>query len=220
MRYITPTSVALDVGCGDGAHYGRLLAGIAREYHGLEISEMAVQVAQQNGIIARQHDLLTAFPYADHSFDVVLCIEVMEHLFEPSFVLAEMRRVLKPAGHIIISVPNIAHFSHRIRAVLGGFAPGGTPETSSRRPWADPHIRFFTVRSLKAFLAEHDMQPVELHGEGLGLFSTLPVISRLASRFVGWERLERWSQPFEFLAHWYPSLLAGSILIVAKPICT
>jgi 2-polyprenyl-3-methyl-5-hydroxy-6-metoxy-1,4-benzoquinol methylase len=206
------------VGCGDGAHYGRKLAAIAHEYHGLELAESAVSLARQYGIHAQQHDLGTTFPHIDLTFDVVICIDVLEHLFDPAFALSEMRRVTKPNGHIILSVPNIAHYSNRLRALLGGFAPGGTPETSSLRPWADPHIRFFTVSSLRRFISEQRLHLVELHGEGLSVFSTMPVLSKLASRFVGWQQLEHMSRPFEFLSRWYPPIFAGNLLAVTTPL--
>ncbi|HLF28877.1 MAG TPA: class I SAM-dependent methyltransferase [Anaerolineae bacterium] len=215
-RFVTPHTVVLDVGCGNGVHYGRDLASIAPEYYGLDISEVAVETAQRNGIRAQSHNLQVPFPFPAGKFDTILCVEVLEHLFDPAFALSEMRRVLKGGGHIIVSVPNIAHLSNRVRAVLGGFSPGGTPETSSRRQWADPHIRFFTLRSLRGLAAEQRMNLVEVYGEGFSVFSTFPVFSPLAARLVGWERLERWSQPFEFLARWWPSLMAGHLIGVIK----
>ena len=44
-------------------------------------------------------------PFVDHSFDVVLCTEVLEHVPEPVKTLKEFHRVLKPGGHLILSVP-------------------------------------------------------------------------------------------------------------------
>lgn len=214
-RLITRDTIVLDVGCGDGGHYGRELATIAREYHGLDVSPAAVETARQNGIRAQQHDLAQPFPFNDKVFDTVICIEVLEHLFNPALALGEMRRVLKLNGRILLSVPNTVHIANRVRVLLGGFSPGGTPETSSRRPWADPHIRFFTARSLRAFVVEQGLRPSHLYGEGFSLFSTFPFFSSIAARLLGWERLERWSQPFEFMARWYPSLCAGHLFAVA-----
>ena len=213
-RWITRQSSVLDVGCGDGAHYGRLLATIAHAYYGLDVSQVAVDVARQSGILARQHDLGNAFPFPDEMFDSVICLEVLEHLFDPAFTLREICRVLKPNGCAILSVPNIAHFSNRARLLFGRFAPGGTPETSSRRPWADPHIRFFTLNAWRAFIAEQGLQIVALHGESFSLFSTIPLWSSFAARWVKWERLEQWSQPFEFMARLLPSLCAGHFLAI------
>lgn len=214
LRLVKPESVVLDLGCGDGSHYGAALSQIARAYYGLDVSQVAVDKAGQNGILAQCHDLGQALPYPDAMFDTIICVEVLEHLFDPSFTLSEMKRMLKPTGQIILSVPNIVHLSNRVRVLLGGFSPGGTPETSSRRQWADPHIRFFTLRTLRAFVAEQNLHIRELYGEGFGIFSTFPVLSSLAARFVGWRRLESWSHPFEFLARWLPSLCAGHLIAI------
>lgn len=214
--FVKPEAVVLDVGCGNGDHYGRFLATITPTYYGVDISDIAVEVARSYGICAQQHNLQAPLPFPDEMFDTVICLEVLEHLFTPDFVLGEMRRVLKPGGHIIFSVPNIAHISNRVRAVLGGFSPGGTPETSSRRQWADPHIRFFTVRSLRKFVVEQELRLIQLHGESFALFNTMPILSPLAARVIGWKRLQTWSRPFEFLAERWPSLCASHIFIVAQ----
>lgn len=214
-RLINEHTDVLDIGCGDGAHYGQALASIARSYHGLDVSEVAVEAALQHGIQAQCHDLGNPLPFPDGAFDTVICLEVLEHLFNPAFVLGEMRRVLKHTGRIMLSVPNVAHISNRVRVMLGGFSPGGTPETSSRRPWADPHIRFFAKRTMRWFIEEQNLQLLRLYGEGFSLLSTFPVVSPLAARLVGWNRLERWSQPFEFMARVWPSLCAGHLIAIA-----
>ncbi|MFA6416203.1 MAG: class I SAM-dependent methyltransferase [Candidatus Paceibacterota bacterium] len=52
-------------------------------------------------VVASVYDL----PFEDNSFDIVLCLVVIEHLKEPSRAIAEMERVLKPGGMILVSVP-------------------------------------------------------------------------------------------------------------------
>lgn len=59
-------------------------------------------------------------PFEDNSFDVVIFCEVMEHLFAPpAEILKEVRRIMRPQGKLIISVPNIAALYQRIRLLLG-----------------------------------------------------------------------------------------------------
>ena len=48
---------------------------------------------------------VTVLPFADQCFDVVLCTEVLEHINEPQRTLSEVYRVLKPEGHVVLSVP-------------------------------------------------------------------------------------------------------------------
>jgi glycosyltransferase involved in cell wall biosynthesis/SAM-dependent methyltransferase len=64
------------------------------------------------------------FPYADGFFSTVLCCELIEHLFEdPMHLLAEVNRVLKPDGHLVLTTPNIASL-RAISAILQGYHPG------------------------------------------------------------------------------------------------
>lgn len=60
------------------------------------------------------------FPYPDDEFDVVLLCEVIEHLtLDPTFVLAEAHRVLKPGGHIIVTTPNLVRWENFLALIMG-----------------------------------------------------------------------------------------------------
>ena len=47
----------------------------------------------------------STFPFADSSFDSILCNQVLEHIFNPSQFISEIHRVLKPSGHLLLTVP-------------------------------------------------------------------------------------------------------------------
>ena len=61
-------------------------------------------------------------PYADESFDVVTCSEVVEHLENFRRLLREAFRVLKPGGLFVVTTPNVLNMNSRIRYLLTGFA--------------------------------------------------------------------------------------------------
>ena len=64
------------------------------------------------------------FPYPDGHFQTVLCCELIEHLFEdPMHMMAEINRVLKSGGHLVLTTPNIAAL-RGIAAILQGYHPG------------------------------------------------------------------------------------------------
>ncbi len=64
------------------------------------------------------------FPYPDDYFSTVLCCELIEHLFEdPMHLMCEVNRILKPAGHLVLTTPNIAAL-RGISAILQGYHPG------------------------------------------------------------------------------------------------
>jgi glycosyltransferase involved in cell wall biosynthesis/SAM-dependent methyltransferase len=66
---------------------------------------------------------LDPFPYQKEHFMTVLCGELLEHLaVDPMFMMAEINRILKPGGHLILTTPNIASL-RSVAAVLQGFHP-------------------------------------------------------------------------------------------------
>jgi SAM-dependent methyltransferase len=68
------------------------------------------------------------FPYADEYFATVLCCELIEHLaVDPMHMLAEVNRILRPGGHLVITTPNTASL-RAIAAILQGFHPGLFPQ--------------------------------------------------------------------------------------------
>ena len=67
------------------------------------------------------------FPYADASFDTVLCCELIEHLFtDPMHMMSEINRILKPGGHLLITTPNLGSL-RAISAILLGYHPSFFP---------------------------------------------------------------------------------------------
>ena len=88
----------LDVGCGSQP-YRRYFPHL--DYLGLDIDTAA---NRQAGIADHFYDG-SRFPFEDSSFDSVLCNQVLEHVFNPQQFLSEIRRVLKPGGRLLLTVP-------------------------------------------------------------------------------------------------------------------
>jgi len=96
------------------------------------------------------------FPYNDEYFSTVVCGELIEHLFEdPMHLMVEVNRILKPAGHLVLTTPNIAAL-RGIAAILQGYHPGffhayirpaeGSGEVDAR------HNREYTAREIHKLL--------------------------------------------------------------------
>jgi ubiquinone/menaquinone biosynthesis C-methylase UbiE len=93
----------LDVGCGTGFHLARLRSR-GFEVAGIDGSEdMLARARTANpGADLRQGDV-SALPFPDASFDVVLCVEVLRYLAQPEACLKEMARVLRPGGVCLVT---------------------------------------------------------------------------------------------------------------------
>jgi ubiquinone/menaquinone biosynthesis C-methylase UbiE len=98
----------LDAGCGTG----NLLHAIRKSHpkivlHGLDFSEAMLQRARSKvgDAVLRTGNLNCVLPYPTASLDVVTCINVLYAVAQPEYTVAELRRVLKPGGTLIVSSP-------------------------------------------------------------------------------------------------------------------
>lgn len=197
----------LDFGCGDGRNIGKWLAERAGSYVGVDISAVAVQGATALGLEARRIDSEREIPFPDDCFDVVACLEVFEHLVEPHRAASEIRRVLRPGGTLIVTVPNVAYWRFRLDlALFGRWDPLGDA-LSVERPWRDPHLRFFTKSTLTRMLAGAGFAEIDIEGCDGALLADIPLLRRLSGG--------RGSYPYRMLERRLPSILARCLLTVA-----
>ncbi|MBI4414708.1 MAG: class I SAM-dependent methyltransferase, partial [Candidatus Kerfeldbacteria bacterium] len=101
----------LDVGCGSG-RFVRYMAKHGWDTVGYDFSPRAYELAdeQRNGRVHIIDGKLSDHELPEQSFDVVTLWQVFEHIAEPLGLLAELRRLLKPGGLLVIAVPNIDSF--------------------------------------------------------------------------------------------------------------
>jgi ubiquinone/menaquinone biosynthesis C-methylase UbiE len=105
-----PARAVLDAGCGDGRYLAALAEapGTPQRVVGVDISErilgaaeLAAEAAGVGAELVRAN--LEALPFADGEFDLVLSVQVVEHLLDPAAGLGELARVLEPGGTLIVS---------------------------------------------------------------------------------------------------------------------
>jgi len=126
-----PGGRALDVGCREGiqsawlASRGYTVTGVDKEPH------------CAHGIAV---DLDLGLPLPDASFDVVWCSEVIEHLRFPTATLAELRRVTKPGGLLVLTTPNSWFWLARL-ACLVGLTPKRCQNSDHKHFFARSDIR-------------------------------------------------------------------------------
>jgi SAM-dependent methyltransferase len=211
--YVPRGARVLDFGCGDGSHVGTYLHSTGRSYLGLDISQAAVDACLKQGLEAICHPPEAPLPFDEGSLDAVVSFEVLEHLFSPADAVAEIYRVLRAGGYFVGSVPNTVFIANRLLMVLGHFNPGGSPSTSLKKPWADPHVRFFTQRSLSRFMCDIGFTQVGVYGSAFSL-THFPVLYRAPTPFKS--LFARISRPLGRLGHWYPSLFSHFLYVVAR----
>jgi SAM-dependent methyltransferase len=175
----------LDVGCGPGV----LLAGLrapGKRLCGVEMSAEAVQAIETEGIEGRAVDLETErLPYADGEFDAVLCYDVLEHLFSPGRVLAEIRRVVRPGGVVLLCVPNTLNLFNRLIFLSGRFIDVMDASHQNGELFSN-HIRLFSRALFDRFVTagglaideRHNYFPARLSDS---YFKLPPLLARLVT---------------------------------------
>lgn len=148
MRMVRgPWSMLLDVGCAQGAT-ARALRDEAGAGHtvGVELDEALAAQARERLDEVIVMDAIAALELMveqGRRFDLVMCGDVLEHLVDPWRALSLIRQLCEPRAQVIISLPNVAHYS-TIVALL-----------SQRWPYEDrglhdrTHLRWFGPKDLK-----------------------------------------------------------------------
>lgn len=158
---LPPATRVLDAGCGEGVlvdeYAARLdIAGVDANYSSGRVSTASV----------------TDLPFPDEAFDRALCLDVLEHLsFEDQrTAVAELHRVLRHGGELLVSVPNLAHLQSRVQFLVRGRLIRTASEY--KHPGDRPVGEYLALARRAGFTLI----------ERRGIFPTVPVVTRLVRR--------------------------------------
>jgi len=150
----------LDAGCGKGS-LARALSFPGNEIICSDIMNNLDPVCRFE---FRQADFNKKLPFQDGYFDIIVCSEVIEHLENPRHVLREFKRIAKPGGYILISMPNILHFVGRIYFLLKGNLYG----FSQKQYDSNGHISPFSINEMKRMCGELNLKIETFKYNGIG----------------------------------------------------
>ena len=173
-----PPGRGLDLGCGDGLLTRIVLDGVGhRDLVGIEPDPAEASLAERLGIYSAVHVVGgDSVPEPDASFDWVLSNSVLEHIDGIEPVLAEVARLLRPKGEVILTVPG-ADFHKCLR---GPLVPGASRERYLTRLDARlAHRRYWSTDEWRAALERH----------GMSLRSTTAYLTR--REVQRWESISR-----------------------------
>jgi 2-polyprenyl-3-methyl-5-hydroxy-6-metoxy-1,4-benzoquinol methylase len=153
----------LDVGCGCGATGQYLKSHFqVKEVVGIEMNpEMAQQARTILDQVIIDDVQKMDLPYERNYFDCIICADILEHLYDPWSVLIKLKNHLKDAGCLLLSVPNVQHWSMIARLLAGrwDYRDEGILDST--------HIRFFTRKSLRGLIERCGFQ-IEKMSSALG----------------------------------------------------
>jgi len=107
----------LDLGAGHGA-FSKRLYDMGYDVQACDLSPALFEFGK---IECRRADITKALPYPADSFDVVIAIEVSEHIADHESFFRETSRILKPNGKLYMSTPNILSLKSRMKFLFSGF---------------------------------------------------------------------------------------------------
>lgn len=152
----------LDLGCSGGELSAAVRAG------GHHVT--GVDVCEVDGVRDRvdrfvQSDLALGLPLEElgGDYDLIIAADVIEHLPRPVQILREALTLLRPAGQLLLSVPNFGHWYPRARVLVGAFG------YDRRGILDDTHLRFFTRRTLRRTVERAGFDILEERSTGLPL---------------------------------------------------
>ena len=132
----SPAASLYELGCGPGWAL-EVFRDAGFEVGGCDVSPEAVDRARQLGLEVRCRDIEEAGvedPITAGDVDVLVCLEVLEHLRDPANVLGGMTESVSPGGCLVISLPNEYHLLGRLAVLFGRPEPGEED---------DPHLHHF-----------------------------------------------------------------------------
>ena len=157
MLALVPDTVRslLDVGGGTGGFVRAFAAARGGRACLLERDPAAAAAARAAGITVIEADFLAGHADATERFEMVSLLDVLEHFADPHAVLAQTHGWLTPAGHVLLSVPNVGHWSV-VQDLLAGrfdYLPVGI--------LCSTHLRFYTAASLRTLLDDCGFEVVQ-----------------------------------------------------------
>jgi len=172
------SETVLDLGCGR-ARLGSEIQRLGYSVTGIEANNVAIAVARERIAELVELDLLQyerlSEVFKGRQYDWLLASDVLEHLPRPSEALHFYRRLLKPNGRLVVSLPNIALWNVRLGLLLGQFnyADSGVMDRT--------HLQFFTVRTARELLKEAGFKILSTtYDPGIARVM-LPVVKRVMS---------------------------------------
>jgi SAM-dependent methyltransferase len=161
LRALPARTRVLDAGCGEGVLVDEFASTLAIE--GIDPNYSSDRV--------RTGSLLN-LPFSDGTFDRAMCLDVLEHLSydDQPLALAELFRVLRPSGELLVSVPNLAHLQSRIHFLLQGRLIRTASE--HKHPGDRPVGEYIRLARAAGFTLIQQR----------GIFPTIPVLTRLIRR--------------------------------------
>ncbi len=168
----------LDLGCGDGKTAEKLLEK-GYDVVAFDMDEARFQLKGKVPFFTGS--LNEPLPFKNEEFDYVIFMEVIEHIYNPDFVISQISRILKKGGCLIISTPNILNIGSRFRFLFEGsydFFRETPLDYSKRFPAAiqNMHVLPWRYQELEYLLSRKNISVKKVHTDRIKKILIPPVL--------------------------------------------
>lgn len=175
LRNTGKNKIVLDVGCGSGfmsktlKDRNNIIWGIDQSEDNLIIARKYLDKTIRLDIENKRAELPKNF------FDIIILADILEHIRNPENILVQFNKFLKRDGVVIISIPNIANWSIRLKLLFGNFDYSDTGILDKT------HLHFYTFKTIKRLVKKcgYSIVKVDVNPNFIRFF--LPVIKRVFS---------------------------------------
>lgn len=177
----------LEIGCGDGETLAWIRNGRGAAFTcGVELSPDSAIVASTKAdrVVAGNFEEIE-LPSDFESFDVVLCLDVLEHFVDPWGAVRRIEKLLSPGGILIGSIPNVRYFRAVLPLLLLGrweYQDSGILDRT--------HLRFFTKQTAIELMCSSGMSLESVRATGLE--------KGRKTRYINWATLSLFRPFFEY----------------------
>jgi O-antigen biosynthesis protein len=173
MRLVPENSRVLELGCSSGYLSGYLVQEKQCYVTGFELDPVAAKVAATrcNEVFTVDLDRPNAILLQD-SYDVLLAPAVLEHLKYPQMVLETIRSKLRRDATVLVSLPNIAHWSMRLNLLRGKF------DYTEYGLMDKTHVHFYTIKTGRDLLERSGYSVENMYIAGSGIQNILNAMLR------------------------------------------
>ena len=152
----------LDLGCGNGS-FSNIIAHEGYQVTGVDDSKSGIQIAQQNFPDCQfiQESIYNLSPTKlGKKFDVIIAMDVIEHLFYPKELAKVAKECLNPNGHLIVTTPYHGYLKNLALSMTGKWDKHLTVL------WDGGHIKFFSVPTLTTLLKDEGFTDIDFKFAG------------------------------------------------------
>lgn len=174
LDYHNPVESLLEVGCGLGETTAWMLR-YSKQAVGSDIwLQSPLKREQPLPLRFCEMDADRVWPFANSSFDVVVAMMVLEHVFDPFHFVKECARVMKSDGTLFLNIPLISFYRHRLDIIMGRVPTTSSPDWFERGLWDGAHIHYFNLPLLRKLLGTVGLKVQKKYA--LGRFHQLKVL--------------------------------------------